>query len=269
MGIVLRLEPQDGALASRRPLHDQGGRPDSYALDDSFRSSAASGDMARPGDRLEGCSFDGRRVPVAPIALTLPSGWEHVMISFSHNQVGEMPCARVPRTLRRPVAGVPLTRPARCPGLPGGIEGLSSAPRGHRRPRRRDHRLVPSPRDLRAAQHSRGRRDELIDRPSGTVASAATAAEDQDCRHESPASRRPPICPPSQASGSRLTSSSWRSAGTCALACPTATSRNCSPSGASKSITSRSTGGWCGSRRCWPESHPPATQPATAPLGSP
>src|SRR6266487_6500797 len=72
MGIVLRLEPQDGALASRRPLHDQGGRPDSYALDDSFRSSAASGDMARPGDRLEGCSFDGRRVPVAPIALHPP-----------------------------------------------------------------------------------------------------------------------------------------------------------------------------------------------------
>jgi len=35
-----------------------------------------------------------------------------------------MPCARVPGTLRRPVAGVPLTRPARCPGLSGGIEGL-------------------------------------------------------------------------------------------------------------------------------------------------
>ncbi len=72
MGIVLRLEPQDGALASPGPLHYQSGRPDSYALDDSFRSSAASGDMARPGDRLEGCSFDGRRIPVAPIALHPP-----------------------------------------------------------------------------------------------------------------------------------------------------------------------------------------------------
>ena len=64
--------------------------------------------------------------------------------------------------------------------------------------------------------------------------------------------------PPSPASGSRLTSSSLRSAGTCASACPTATSRNCSPSGASKSTTSASTGGWCGSRRCWPRLPDPA-----------
>jgi hypothetical protein len=43
-----------------------------------------------------------------------------------------------------------------------------------------------------------------------------------------------------------------RSAGTCGSACPTATSRSCSPSAASRSTTSPSTAGSCGSRRCWP-----------------
>jgi hypothetical protein len=41
------------------------------------------------------------------------------------------------------------------------------------------------------------------------------------------------------------------SAGTCASACPTATSRSYSPSAGSKSTTLRSTAGCSGSHRCW------------------
>ena len=48
----------------------------------------------------------------------------------------------------------------------------------------------------------------------------------------------------------------WRSAGICASGCPTATSRSCSPSVASRSTTSPCTGGCSGSRRCWPSARP-------------
>jgi hypothetical protein len=88
--------------------------------------------------------------------------------------------------------------------------------------------------------------------PPGAVAFAAIPFQRRDCRHENPppAPCSPPTVRLCWLFASHPTSSSSRSAGTCASACPTATSRSCSPSAASRLTMSPSTGGCCASRRC-------------------